>query len=325
MKRKFFLCVAILILTGCGSWVLSLSLMDTFTVGGSPSYSAINKQTDRLFVSDAAAGSVSMYNASTGEKIATTPTGSQPQAVAVDPKKNLVYVVNRASNSLTVLDGNTNAKLVDIIVGTSPQGLDLDLNNNRAFVSNVGSNDVTVVNTLTRTVIKTIPVGIDPWAVAYDVKGGWIYVANTGEGTVARINPNTNVTMAKVDVGGRPWNIKVSRNLGKVFVTNETLGNLVIIQRDRVVKDIVVGDTPFGLALHDELLFAYVAMKGSNMINAVDMLERGIVAELSVGLSPSFISFDPAIDDNTISGKLYVLNQGDGTISVVAIRFSRFV
>ncbi|MBI3545263.1 MAG: hypothetical protein HY081_01505, partial [Gammaproteobacteria bacterium] len=105
-----------------------------FSADGSPHFPGVNGRTNRLYVSDTTAGTVTMFDAATGAKLAETATGAGAHTVMVDELNNLVYVTNRGANTLSVLDGKTNNKLADIAVGSLPHGLDLDLINKRAYV-----------------------------------------------------------------------------------------------------------------------------------------------------------------------------------------------
>lgn len=283
----------------------------TFSADGSPHFPGVNGKTNRLYVSDVTAGTVTMFDATTGAKLAETATGAGAHTVMVDELNNLVYVTNRGANTLSVLDGKTNRKLADIPVGSLPHGLDLDLFNKRAYVSNTGGNNVTVVDLAKRKAIKTIACGLEPWGVVYDAVNKWIYTSNTGEGTVSRINPITGVTLAKISVGGRPWNVKVSPRTGRVYTTNETDGVLSVIQGNNVIAVLGVGPHPHGVTLNNIKDVAYVAVTGTNQVAVVDLMTNAINQLVPVGAGPTAIAWERS------TGKVFVANQGGGTISVL--------
>ncbi len=283
----------------------------TFSADGNPHFPGINAVTKRLYVSDVTAGTVTMFDALTGVKLVETPTGVGAHTVIVDEVNNLVYVTNRGANTLSILDGNTNTKLADVAVGSLPHGLDLDLEHKRSYVSNTGSNDVTVVDMVTRTVTKTIPTSQEPWGVYYDGDNNWIYTSNTYEGTVSRIDPETGTTLAKIIVGGRPWNVKVSTKTGRVYASNETNGVLSVIEKDNLIASIPVGATGRGVVLDDQRGFAFVVASGSNQVTIVDTKLDTVSQNIAVGTAPAAVTFD------RITSKVYVANQGGGTISVL--------
>lgn len=283
-----------------------------FSADGNPHFPGVNRKTNRLYVSDVNAGTVTMFNATTGEKLAETATGAGAHTVMVDSKKNLVYVTNRGASTLSVLDGANNAKLADIPVGSLPHGLDLPRECDCAFVSNTGSNDVTLVDTNTRSVRKTIAAGMGPWGVAVDSPRRQLYTANTYEGTVSRIDIRSGETLAKIATGGRPWNIKVAES-GRVYTTDEVSGVLHVIEGDVVIATIPVGPGPHGVVLHEDEGVAFVAVTGANAVAVVDLETNTVKQHVAVGRAPTAIAIGKG-------GRVYVANQGGGTISVLRER-----
>lgn len=283
-----------------------------FSADGSPHFPAANRKTNRLYVSDVGAGTVTMFNARTGEKLAETATGAGAHTVMVDTRKNLVYVTNRGANTLSVLDGKSNAKLADIPVGSLPHGLDLPNNCDCAFVSNTGSNDVTFVDTKTRTVRKTIAAGMEPWGVAVDSPRRQLFTANTSEGTVSRIDIRSGATLAKTITGGRPWNIKVA-STGRAYATDEAGGVLHVMENDAVIAAVPVGPAPHGLILDEEEGIAFVAVTGADAVAIVDLETNTVTQHVTVGAGPTAISAGKG-------GRVYVANQAGGTVSILRER-----
>lgn len=283
-----------------------------FCADGSPHFPAANRKTNRLYVSDVGAGTVTMFNAKTGEKLAETVTGAGAHTVMVDVKKNLVYVTNRGANTLSVLDGVTNAKLADIPVGSLPHGLDLPNDCDCGFVSNTGSNDVTLVDTAARSVRKTIPAGMAPWGVAVDSPRRQLFTANTDEGSVSLIDIRSGATLAKIITGGRPWNIKVA-STGRTYATDEAGGVLHVMENDAVIATVPVGPGPHGLVLDEEEGIAFVAVTGANSVAIVDLATNTVRQHVTVDTGPTAISIGKG-------GRVYVANQGGGTISVLRER-----
>jgi YVTN family beta-propeller protein len=77
-------------------------------VGLWPQQIAINAKTNRIYVVNTHADSVSVIDGRTNAVTATVPAGDGPWAVAVDPVADMVYVANRLSDVVTVIDGRTN-------------------------------------------------------------------------------------------------------------------------------------------------------------------------------------------------------------------------
>ena len=80
----------------------------TVPVGLWPQQIAINTKTNRVYVVNTHANSVSVIDGRTSTVAATVPTDKGPWAVAVNPVANTIYVANRLSDKVTVIDGRTN-------------------------------------------------------------------------------------------------------------------------------------------------------------------------------------------------------------------------
>lgn len=286
-------------------------VVNTFSADGNPHFPGINSKTQRLYVSDVPAGTITMFDALSATKLIETATGVQTHTVLVDDENNLVYAVNRGSDSLVILNGDTNAVIGEVDVGDGPHGIDMDTENHRVFTSNTYSNTVTVIDTKTQKVIKTIPVGIEPWGVAYEPETGWLYVANTGEGSIYRMDIKTGKILKRFDVGGRPWNVKVSSKTGNVYATNETLGILSVMDKSRIIAEVDIGKVGRGLVLHEDVGLAFAVTAGSNQVTSVSLRTNSVVQNIAVGTGPAAATLDESADT------LYVTNQGGGTISVI--------
>ena len=80
----------------------------TVAVGLWPQQLAINTRTNKVYVVNTHADSVSVIDGRTNTVAATVPADRGPWAVAVDPASNMIYVANRLSDKVTVIDGRTN-------------------------------------------------------------------------------------------------------------------------------------------------------------------------------------------------------------------------
>lgn len=83
------------------------AVSQTIPAEGRPHFPAIHPETGRLYASDTPAGTVTMFDAVTGAKLAETPTAAGAHTVVVDVEHNRVYVTNRGADTLSVLDGET--------------------------------------------------------------------------------------------------------------------------------------------------------------------------------------------------------------------------
>ena len=80
----------------------------TVPVGLWPQQIAINAKTNKVYVVNTHADSVSVIDGRTNTVVATVPADKAPWALAVDQVRDMVFVANRLSDKVTVIDGRTN-------------------------------------------------------------------------------------------------------------------------------------------------------------------------------------------------------------------------
>src|SRR5438552_1275181 len=100
---------------------LAQTAIGTIAVGSAPWGVAVNPTTNRVYVANFNAGSVSVIDGGSNSVVATTGVGSQPYGVDVNPTTNRVYVANSGANSVSVIDGGSNAVTATIAVNGATQ------------------------------------------------------------------------------------------------------------------------------------------------------------------------------------------------------------
>jgi len=118
------------------------SKTDTVSTGSMPDAVAIDGATNRIYVANYAADSVTVVDGATMKPVATVPVGTHPQALTVDGKRHIILVANTHSNSVTVIDRD-NRVVATLPGGTNPYAVAVDSDTGNAYVANYGSNPVT--------------------------------------------------------------------------------------------------------------------------------------------------------------------------------------
>src|SRR4051812_39431964 len=117
---------------------LAQTTVTTITVGAGPRGVAVNPTTNRVYVANNGANTVSIIDGTNNTVLSTVPVGTQPRGVAVLPTLNRVFVANQGANSVSVLDGTTGALITTIAVGDQPVGVAANPNTNFVYVTNSG-------------------------------------------------------------------------------------------------------------------------------------------------------------------------------------------
>jgi len=178
-----------------------------FPAGAGPLSIAINTKTNRVYVGNIYASSVTVIDGSTDKIITTIPVidsspsngyANGPSGLSVDEATNTIYV-GMSNGSIAIVNGQTNQVTSVFSLNLAPPVF----SNNQAYNSKTGilyyqatlandSSEITVVNVKAQKVAGHIP---DPDAsqVAIDTATNKIYISQYWEGTVWVVDGNTNL------------------------------------------------------------------------------------------------------------------------------------
>ncbi len=296
-------------------------------VGPTPHFTGVDPTTGHVFVSNLAAGTVTVL-ATSGSPVATVKTGGTVHTVMVDAKTGRTYVTDIKRGLLDVIDASTNKVLTEIPVGAHLHGLAVSSSLQEAVVTDVSTSKVYVVSTATDKVLTPggIPVGANPWGVTIDAATHTAYVANTGMdpfastatgkvnpagSTVSVVNLLTDKVTQTIPVGPHPWNLVVTPS-GTVYVGVVGTKKVAVIQGGKVVADIAVPGAPHGIGYSPSNGYVFVADSTTGQVSVIDTHTNKVVQNVKVGKDPQGLSVD------TATGAVYVANQKAQSVSVLS-------
>ncbi|HZU43727.1 MAG TPA: YncE family protein [Terriglobales bacterium] len=181
---------------------------------------------------------------------------------------------------------------------------------------NVGSNMSINVSGDSR--FSSVPVGMNPVHAAVLPSGAAtrVYVANQADNTVSSYAASSQaapVTTTQLPVGAAP-NFVASSETTNMYVSMPGLNSVGVISVNaNVLKATVpVGANPVALAETGDGLHLYSVNQGDNTVTGINTPNDSVspASPIHVGTSPVWAVVSSA-------GLVYVLNQGDGTISVI--------
>ena len=233
--------------------------------------------------------------------------------VAFSPSGDTIYVGGGASNDVKLFtaasDGSFAASGSIPIAGAAPSGLSLSADGSLLYVALNMTHEVAVIDTATATIVKRVAVGIYPYTTVVSADGSKVYVSNWG----GRVPSATDFTdgMFPVVVSSRTG-IPVSGTVSVIDTATNT-----------VVKTIVVGLHPCGMALSPDGDRLYVTNANSDTVSAISTAADRVVKTLRVssagsgeallGSSPNAVTVSP--DGQT----LYVANGTQNAVAVVDV------
>jgi YVTN family beta-propeller protein len=311
----------------------------TITVGGHPTFVAINPLTNKLYVPNRRDNTVSVINGVTNTVIKTISVGSHPTYGDLNVLTNKIYVVNNGNGqgtTMSVIDGNTDTVAATVTVGNYPQAASVNPLTNKIYVVNYCGNQfgcnqtfangtVSVVDGASNTVTDTVTVGVGAALVFADPGTNKIYVMNscgstlscdaTGDnshviGTVTQIDGAT-LTTATVNTGQGSGAMAINTVADKVYVSNSTDNTETVIDGATFTTQTVnVGQSPFDVEVDPVTNKIYVLNNGAASVTIIDG-ETLTTTTIGVGNGPVEAWVNPVIHH------VYVSNVTDATVSVI--------
>ena len=208
-----------------------------------------------LWVTNRALNNVALYDAATGNLIATVAVGRDAGDVTVAPGTGKAYVANEADNTVSVISLASRSVTKTISVGSRPHHIETSADGTRVVVGLFGTNKVAVIDTRTDAVTE--------------------YAAST--------NPAARTHQA--------W----PGSDGLVFAANEVTDDIVVIdtKTGAIVFSLSVGTRPSEVLVTEDGRTAYVSLRGENKVKVVDLVRRQVTGEVTVGTEPDTLQLTP--------------------------------
>jgi YVTN family beta-propeller protein len=202
--------------------------------------------------------------------------GIYPTQIFFDEENKYLYVSNTKSHTVSIIKTRSNYEIINLMVGTEPYGLMHDNTKDYIYISNLKSNNIYLFDDENFNLIANVTVGKMPTSIISLY--GDLYVTNFGNDTISIVDHSKQMfNIINLKSGKNPIDLIAVSNL------NPRLGD------DRV----------------------YVVNKGSNYISVINPLTHQIIANISTGIKPFTIDYNPH------NKKVYVANNGSNYISII--------
>ena len=182
------------------------------------------------FDGDGGNGTVTAFDASTGDPRCSAEIGKRPIGIAVPRRTGKVYTADERSNRLTVLSKRDCSTLKQIPTGAFPHHVMPSRDGTLLYFGEYGTNKVGVVDTRTDTLVAEWPASLNTAAKTHAVwitrDGDDLYATNEGAttaavGTLSKLDARTGTIVWEVPIGARPSEVLVDRRTAYVTVRNE--------------------------------------------------------------------------------------------------------
>jgi YVTN family beta-propeller protein len=289
-------------------------ILRNLTVGAGPTTIAFDPRSDEILVANQGSNNLTVFNGSSYRFVETLRLNF-PYSVTLDPETNEIDVIGEAGLSghwyaEGLYDSNDSvAWSVWPTLSLSSPSLSaaLDPENGYLYVPTT-ADQVQVLNAANGASVGTVDVGSDPSSAAICSGPNAIVVTNSGSNNVTIINATDNATRT-VTVGGDPQQVVCTGSAA--FISNADTDTLSVLNATsgQVIATLRLGDAPWAMAYPPSL--DVVLSAGGQGLYELGTSSGSEVANVTVGPNPQSIVFAPT------TGRVYVSNAGDGTLSTL--------
>jgi YVTN family beta-propeller protein len=221
-------------------------------------------------------------------------------------KTGKIYLVDPTHDAVVAISDSGESR--SIKVGAQPVAVAINQQTNRIYAVNAASRSVSVIDAETDEVIASVQTAARPYAVAVDQGSNKVYVSNTFSNMLTMIDGKTsqatNLPTGSADA------ILVDSDRSRVYLLGyETDTVTELNPATGAMSKLPAGAMHlWGMARSGGLL--YVSHVQESSIGAIDPATHS-VRNMATGAMPCAI----AVDKKT--GKIYVANYADGTVSIL--------
>ncbi len=267
--------------------------LEIWTGGPTMLYTALTPDGNTLLVTSPSAGSVYVFDVSSGKQSAIVKTGKAAKGVKISPDGKEAYVSNEGEDTISVVDLKTLKVVGSIHTEDKPHNVRFSEDGKTAYVTLQGGAGLGIIDTKARKVTRIIPVPglLGPHNLDLSHDGKLAFVRDTAR-HVAVVDLASGEIKKLIEVGAGHAGIDVTPD-GRYAITG-AIGDKVVSVIDTrtlsVVKQIEVGSGPHGVRASADSRWVYVTVTAANKVVVIDTETLGIVKEYSVGKFPFWVA-----------------------------------
>lgn len=307
------------------------------TYDGSPARSIAQPQGmafdgDRLFIALSNEDAIGVYRYPDFDPIARWPVPGKPQDILRSGHGWLVPVFDR--HQVYILNHRNGFIEAQIPLGAGPKlfsksdyfansGLDEShMTDKRYLLVSHLSNEMTVFDLSKGIASQTLKTGKGPASATFDISGNFAFVPLKKENGLEIINLDAG---ARVDFSGHcqspEGGDKISgKNRYIIACSAENKIRQFLFEDGKLIMEKEIekesGDYPFYVLIEKKGRYAFVSNKGSASVSVIDLPSFKLIHDIKTGAAPGVM--------RQFKNKLYIANQGSGTITVQTIPVSDF-
>jgi len=196
---------------------------------------AIHEASNRIVISNEGSANVTVLSIDTGDVLAELPTGHEPDGVALTTDGAVIFVASENAGIVHVFDGQTYAPIKRIITSLRPRRL--AIRGNELWVSSEMGSRVEMFDINTMTKIDEIiftargfrSEQLTPVDILFDESGETAFVALGSANHVVIVDAQKREVLKYILVGRRPWGLALTPDGKRLFVLNGLSDDVTII------------------------------------------------------------------------------------------------
>lgn len=259
--------------------------------GPQPRGLAVSPDGKRLYVANAGADSLSVFDLASMKKVIDIPVVNQPWGVALSPDDRFVYVSRGPSpGALAIVDSGAQRKVAEVGTGGS-RGLAVSPDGRLVYVAEFDYGTLSVIDAASRRSLSGLRLD-PPYHLAVSSDGRMAYVTSPGRGTVSLVDLTAGKVVGRVGELAAPKFIVLAPDGRLGYVTEgDGVTVLDLATREKVGR-IALGGEPEGAALSPDGRFLYVANPRTGMLSVIDAQTLEKRFDIPVGPAQQ-IAFSP--------------------------------
>jgi len=237
-------------------------------------------------------------------------------AIVCNPSTHKIYAANEGAGSVTVINATTGATQI-VEVGREPIAIALNRATNRIYVANDGSASVSVIDGASDGIIATIATAPLPFMLAVDEASNRVYVTHTYAGVVTAIDGAAN-SAQELKVGDADGIVTDGGTHTVFLMTYEDPNIRIVDEATGTATRVAVGPHIWGMVFDEPTSTLFLAHTSAGEVVALDERTHAVSA-IPVGRIPCAVAINP------VTRRLYAVNYGDETLSVIDLQTKKVI
>lgn len=294
------------------------------TVPGVSGPHAVATAGTNAYLTNTAAGTVSVYDTITNTVTATYQAGTAPDGIAVKSDGSKLYVSSSTGNTVTIIDTKTGTVKTTLTV-TNPTAITINPAGTGVYVTNGSTATVTKISTSTNKVTGTVKLdaGLTPTGIIVRPDGKLIYVisaTDTGGGNIASFTTTAKTATTITDeLSDAPTGLAISKVLSALVVTDGA-GGLTAVDTS---TNLVTGTMNFEQSLTGVTFTkdssTLMVTTSDNQLAALDMVGGSIAGVATLGDTPATTSVPPGVALTSDGTTMLVTDYDTNTVHVISL------